>query len=126
MMFRRMALVAGSVLGLLAVAVGALGAHAWKAALLHAGRLDTFELAVRFQFFHALLLLILGSLAGPSPTGWQKGALAGIVSGTLLFSGSLYFICAWGPISGWWITPLGGISLMMGWACLAGHALTQR
>jgi uncharacterized membrane protein YgdD (TMEM256/DUF423 family) len=57
-------LIAGAVLGLLGVGLGAFGAHALKPTLEANGRLDTFELAVRYQFFHALALLFLGLWMG--------------------------------------------------------------
>ena len=52
----------GAVLGLLGVALGAFGAHALRASLTASGRLDTFETAVKYQFYHALALVLVGVL----------------------------------------------------------------
>lgn len=59
-------LLAASLLGFLAVALGAFRLHAWKAVLQNYGRADTFELAVRYQFYHVCVLLFLGLYNKPS------------------------------------------------------------
>ena len=56
---------AGSILGLLAVALGAFGAHALRQMLEQINRADTFETAVKYQFYHALAL---------TPNAWADGA----------------------------------------------------
>nr|MBP8155635.1 DUF423 domain-containing protein [Leadbetterella sp.] len=56
-------LLSGSVLGLLGVAIGAFGAHALKAMLEAAGRADTFETGVRYMFYHAIALVLVGILS---------------------------------------------------------------
>jgi uncharacterized membrane protein YgdD (TMEM256/DUF423 family) len=106
----------------LAVALGAFGAHGLKA-VLEPSQLVTFETGVRYQFYHAIALFIVGVLMIHTETYTllkQAGALFSI--GIILFSGSLYALaCA--DILGvprivGMITPLGGLCFMAGWASL--------
>lgn len=113
----------GAVLGLLGVALGAFGAHALRASLTATGRLDTFETAVKYQFYHALALVLVGVLMqvfsnDPAVTkllNWSGNAL---LTGVLIFSGSLYVLCLTGITWLGAITPIGGVALMAGWALL--------
>jgi uncharacterized membrane protein YgdD (TMEM256/DUF423 family) len=57
---QKLFLLSGAILAGLGVAIGAFGAHAMKAMLEASGRTDTFETAVRYQFYHALALLFIG------------------------------------------------------------------
>jgi len=121
----RKTLLAGVILGFLAVALGAFGAHALKPRLLEAGRLDTWQTAAHYQLVHAVLLV---ALALPSlPTTRSRRLASGfLVTGVLLFSGSLYLLCLTrlGPLGA--ITPLGGLFLLAGWASLLVWGLGQR
>ncbi|MBL7841740.1 MAG: DUF423 domain-containing protein [Cyclobacteriaceae bacterium] len=118
-MNQRVSLLTASLFGLLGVALGAFGAHALKAQLTATGRLDTFELAVRYQFYHAFALLTVGLLQHHITSGYLKMASVFFFAGTLLFSGSLYILC----LSGWtgiaMVTPFGGVLLIFGWLFLA-------
>lgn len=113
---------AGCVFAFLGVAAGAFGAHA-LASRLPAERLDTFEIAVRYQMYHALALLALAWAADRWPgaalhaAGWLFGA------GILVFSGTLYAIALGAPRWLGAITPLGGVALMSAWLLLAWSAL---
>ena len=101
----------GAILGGLAVAAGAFGAHALRGTVTPE-RLEVFETAVRYQMVHALALLAAGPL-GAGKAGWAF--LAGIV----VFSGSLYGLVL---LDQRWlgaITPLGGLLLIAGWVLLA-------
>lgn len=112
-------LVAGSVLGFLSVALGAFGAHAFKEFLNSTNRLGTYETAVQYQMAHALALVLVGILIHLFP---QKDfSLAGIlfVAGILIFSGSLYAICATGIKWLGAVTPIGGLCFLGGWLILA-------
>ena len=111
-------LLAGSILGLLGVAIGAFGAHALKPMLLASARLDTFELAVRYQFYHALALLIAGILQHKFPSTSLKYSSIFFLSGILLFSGSLYAICLTEVVQVAMLTPIGGVFLLVGWSLL--------
>ena len=110
----RIALAWAGTLGATGVVLGALGAHALKAALAAAGTRDTWETAVTFQLVHAAALLgFAGWLRpGPMPHGrCAAWAVRLMVLGTLLFSGSLYGLAFGGPR---WLgpaTPLGGLCL---------------
>ena len=112
----------GSVSGFLAVAFGAFGAHALKGRL-DADLLAVFEVGVRYQMYHALALLAVAWAC----TRWPGGALiAGgwlFVAGTIVFSGSLYALSLTGVRWLGAITPIGGLALLAGWACLAWGAL---
>ncbi len=109
----------GALLGGLAVALGAFGAHALKARL-SPERLVTFETGVRYHFYHALALLAVGLVQFNFPPA-GNAALAGwlFVAGISLFSGSLYWLALGGPRWLGPITPLGGLALIAGWIGLA-------
>ncbi|HEX9649249.1 MAG TPA: DUF423 domain-containing protein [Cyclobacteriaceae bacterium] len=110
------AIIIGSILGALAVAAGAFGAHALSEFLNESGRSVTYETAVKYQFYHSLLLILAGILG-------QKVSINIpvylIVFGILVFSGSLYLLiftnASWFGI----IAPFGGASLIAGWLSLA-------
>ena len=114
-MNHRTTLLAAALLGFAGVSLGAFGAHALKPFLVQAGRFDTFELATRYQFYHALALLGVGILQLTYPGKKLRHAALFLLLGVLLFSGSLYMLCfsqlgIFGPI-----TPVGGILLITGW-----------
>ena len=119
-MTARLLLQLAALLGGLGVAIGAFGAHALHDTLAKAGRLDTFETAVRYQFYHALALVAIGVLWAARPelrtlgtTGWLW------TGGILLFSGSLYALCFTGITKLGAVAPLGGLLLLAGWVSLA-------
>lgn len=111
----------GALYGLLAVIFGAFGAHALKKRL-GPDLIQSFETGVKYQMFHALVLLILGY-----NLGFDRSLDALMVNcfifGTLLFSFSIYALCLGaakgnkpkflGPV-----TPLGGLLLVLGWGLL--------
>jgi len=105
-------------LGALSVIIGAFGAHALKDSLSASGHPDTFETAVRYQFFHALALLAVGMLFKEYNTSLLIWSGRAFIIGVLLFSGSLYIICFANIGSFGLITPLGGLSLIAGWALM--------
>ena len=108
-----------SILGGLAVALGAFGAHALKARL-SANLLETFETGVRYHFYHALALgLVIVAIQL-----WPKTNLPVIagwlfVAGVVIFSGSLYLLAFTGIRWLGAITPIGGVAFIAGWVCLA-------
>ena len=106
------------VLGVIAVILGAFGAHALKTRLTPEA-LESFETAVRYQFFHVLLLLFVNMFTEFSNK--EKNRISYfLIAGILLFSGSIYLIyLANVPAKAiWFITPLGGILLIVGWSLL--------
>src|SRR6186713_1873481 len=114
----RTTLMLGSAFGLLGVAIGAFGAHALKPILIESGRLETFELAVRYQFYHAFALLATGILMNQLPVKFLEYASLFFTGGILFFSGSLYLLCFTGVGVLGAITPIGGILFLAGWICL--------
>jgi uncharacterized membrane protein YgdD (TMEM256/DUF423 family) len=134
-------LVIGAVSGFLGVAAGAFGSHALRSKL-PPERLASFEIAVRYQLWHALALfavIMVGSLRfvdrarshelvlfeGLAPTD-SPAALAGwfFIAGTVLFSGSLYALALTGSRRWGIVAPFGGMCLLLGWLALALSALT--
>ena len=118
-MTARLLLQLAALLGGLGVAIGAFGAHALHDTLIRAGRLDTFETAVRYQFYHLLALLAVGVLWTARPelrtlgtTGWLW------LSGIIVFSGSLYALCFTGITKLGAVAPVGGLLLLAGWLSL--------
>ncbi len=113
----------GAILGLLGVALGAFGAHALRTMLDASGRAATFETAVRYQFYHAIALVLVGLLMhlfGSNPTTVKLLNWAGysFLGGVLVFSGSLYILCFTGVTWLGAVTPLGGVGMIAGWALL--------
>lgn len=107
-----------SLLGFAAVAFGAFGAHALEPTLAALGTTDTFELAVRYQFYHALALLAVGLWMRTQETKLLSWAAGSMVAGAVCFSGSLYVLAFTKTITLWWVTPLGGLFLLTGWVLL--------
>ena len=115
----------GSLLGFLGVAAGAFGAHGLRSRL-SPEMLVVFENAVRYQMYHVFALLITAAAIGRigdarllSIAGWS------FVTGTLLFSGSLYALVFTGIPGLGAITPIGGLAFLVGWACLAIFAAAR-
>jgi uncharacterized membrane protein YgdD (TMEM256/DUF423 family) len=114
-MNQRTTLIAGIITAGLAVAIGAFGAHGLKAILEVNQRVDTFELAVRYQFYHAFALMINGLLMTQFSSGRLKTASIFFVVGIVIFSGSLYVLSLTGITILGAITPIGGIGFIAGW-----------
>lgn len=107
----------GAISCLLAVLIGAFGAHALQAILSENGRTATYELASRYHFYHGLALLALAALDHTKLL--EKHLLTAallLFAGILVFSGSLYALAILNlPILGA-VTPIGGLLLIAGWA----------
>ena len=111
----------GAILGALAVSLGAFGAHALRATLEASGRADTFETAVKYQFYHAIMLVVVGLLmqrAGADAARWLGWSGYAFIGGVLIFSGSLYTICFTGITKFGAVAPIGGLLLIAGWVLL--------
>jgi len=111
-------LVVGSVLGLLAVILGAFAAHGLKDSLTKEA-IDTFQTGVRYQMYHAIVLLFVGS------TTYLKAKTKNlmfytVIVGVLLFSGSIYGLST-NILTGFdfktigFVTPIGGFFLIVSW-----------
>ena len=120
--FAMRCIVAGALLMLLAVVLGAFGAHALQAQL-SPRQLASYQTGVTYQQLHALALVLVGLVACVTPaTRWLASAAVLFGLGILLFSGSIYAMTFGAPRALGMIAPLGGVSLMAGWAALALHA----
>jgi uncharacterized membrane protein YgdD (TMEM256/DUF423 family) len=115
-------LATGGVLMALATIFGALGAHALPGRLTP-GQLQIYETAVRFQFFQALGLLVLGAVARGGYTAGLRAAAILLIGGIVAFCGSLYLLAfqvtLGAPLIVALATPLGGILLIAGWVVFA-------
>lgn len=132
---QRKILITAALMGALAVIIGAWAAHGIQnfipdADLLKLKKIESFKTGVRYQFYHTFLLLFLALIPNQY---WHKRlniVYALTVLGTLLFSGSIYLLSlktqlgmasaakVLGPI-----TPIGGLTLIIGWAILFVYAL---
>ena len=110
-----------AVLGMIAIILGAFGAHALKK-VLSIEQITTFETGVRYQMYHALFLLFIGTTAIISQKT-KKRIYNLTVFGVIFFSGSIYFLATNGltsidfKIFGF-ITPIGGLFLISAWFVL--------
>lgn len=121
---QKLAYSSGALLGLLGVISGAMGAHALKD-VVDPDLMGSYETAVRFQMYHALLLLLLGSLLHTKQAvNLLRYAIWSILIGVVLFSGSIYLLVL-SPLKVGLITPLGGLIMIIGWGCLLMWALRQ-
>jgi len=111
--------------GLLAVALGAFGAHGLKGKL-SAELFSAFQTAVQYHFYHTLALLVVGLLLLRFPAErWLVGSGACFTLGLLLFCGSLYALALGGPRWLGPVTPLGGLCFMLGWGALFVSLMRQ-
>src|SRR5258708_7623181 len=120
---RRTLAVAGLLLAL-ATAAGAFGAHALKAHLTQ-DKLQVYETAVRYHFIHALGLLAIGVLLRSMDGELLRWSALLLLTGIILFSGSLYLLTFGAPGALGIITPLGGLALIAGWILFAATMLRQ-
>ena len=118
-MTARLLIQLAAVVGGLGVAIGAFGAHALHDMLVKAGRADTFETAVRYQFYHALAALAVGVLWATRPELRSLGTTGVLwLGGIVVFSGSLYALCFTGVTKLGAVAPIGGLLFLAGWVSL--------
>lgn len=117
------------ILGVLAIIFGAFGAHALKK-FLTPDQLISFETGVRYQMYHALFLLFLGGTHKLSEHKKNPIFLL-VLTGVILFSGSIYLLTTKeitsvdiSPIA--FITPIGGMLLILGWVVLLVSILRKK
>jgi uncharacterized membrane protein YgdD (TMEM256/DUF423 family) len=108
----------GAVAAAIGVGLGAFGAHGLKARV-SPEMLTVFETGVRYHLIHALGLLAVGWAAGRWPGSLTQAAGILMVSGIVLFSGSLYIMTLTGIRWLGAITPLGGLAFIAAWMSLA-------
>ena len=111
----------GAILGMIAIILGAFGAHALKK-VLPIDALSTFETGVKYQMYHALFLVFIGILTDLSQKA-KKMIYNLVVLGVVLFSGSIYLL-ATNTLTTFdfkvigFITPIGGLLLILAWGTL--------
>ena len=111
-------LITGGIFGLLAVILGAFGAHSLKE-ILTPEKLESYKTGVDYQMYHAIVLLILGNL-NAIPVTKKKKLFYLFSIGILLFSGSIYLLALSSILNidinkFGFITPIGGSILIFGW-----------
>lgn len=112
-------LLVASIQGGLSVVLGAFGAHYFKNYLTEINRLEVYETAVKYQFYHTFALLAVGIIQLQKNNVLLGYSGYGFIVGSIIFSGSLYLLCItnvglWGAV-----TPIGGLFLITGWVLLA-------
>lgn len=114
-------LITGTVFGITAIALGAFAAHGLKE-LLSVESMKSFETGVRYQMYHALLCLLLGS-TNTLQEKFKKIIFYLLISGVFMFSGSIYLL-ATNDFSGidfrtiGFVTPIGGLLLITAWGIM--------
>jgi uncharacterized membrane protein YgdD (TMEM256/DUF423 family) len=111
----------GAVLGMVAIILGAFGAHALKK-VLSLEQLGTFETGVKYQMYHSLFLLFVGTNQNIAFKA-KKIILNLVVVGVVFFSGSIYLL-ATNDLTSFdfkvfgFVTPIGGLLLITAWLWL--------
>ena len=119
----------GAILGMIAIILGAFGAHALKK-VLSIEQLSTFETGVRYQMYHALFLLFFG-LMKDIPQKTKKAIYFLVLFGVILFSGSIYLL-ATNDLTSFdfkifgFVTPIGGLLLILGWSVLLMNIMNKK
>ena len=114
----------GGVAALIAVALGAFGAHALRPRLTPE-LLAVFETGARYQMYHALAILAAALAYGKWAAAQALWAGWLFTAGILVFSGSLYVLALTG--ARWWgaVTPVGGLCFLLGWIAFVWAALAE-
>ena len=126
---KRKLIITAAILGMIAIILGAFGAHALKK-VLSIEQLVTFETGVRYQMYHALFLLFIGLLDNVTEKT-KKTIFLLVVFGVILFSGSIYLLAtndltAFDFKSIGFLTPIGGLLLIMAWGVLLASSLNKK
>ena len=125
----RTIIITALILGIMAIVLGAFGAHGLKKHL-SVEELQSFETGVKYQMYHVLFLLFLGMAPWVS-LKTKSTVFFLILIGIVLFSFSIYFL-ATNKLTGFdlkkiaLITPLGGLSLILGWGYLLFAILSKK
>lgn len=125
----RKIVITAAVLGLISIVLGAFGAHALKK-VLTVEQLVSFETGVRYQMYHALFLLFVGTTQFLTEKA-KKYVYYTALTGVILFSGSIFLLATQeisqinfrflGPV-----TPIGGVFLISSWLLLAVQVCKQK
>lgn len=119
----------GALCMLLAVLLGAFGAHALKARLAP-DMLAVYQTGVLYHLIHALGLMLIGAIQAVAPNNHIDSRLLKLAAiliavGIVLFSGSLYLLAITGIAKIGVITPIGGLCFLVGWALVAWQMLRR-
>ena len=112
---KKLILSTASILGFMSIVLGAFGAHLLEDYLILSDKLNSFETAVKYQFYHVFFLMILGLCYNQFDKSLIKYAFFSVLIGVFLFSGSLYVICFTNLTMFGSLTPFGGFFLIMAW-----------
>ncbi|MFC4699572.1 DUF423 domain-containing protein [Glaciecola siphonariae] len=110
----RFALITGAAFCLLSVMIGAFAAHGLKA-VLSEYHLSVVETGARYQMYHGIALILIGVLQLSLPNMASRFVAMCFTLGIVCFSGSLYLLASGGFSFVAFITPLGGLMLLLGW-----------
>ncbi|HTV24640.1 MAG TPA: DUF423 domain-containing protein [Polyangiaceae bacterium] len=117
----------GAVAGFSGVAFGAFGGHGLRKKLADAPegakRLEWWQTGSSYHLAHAVAIAVAALVAERVPGASASAAAWAFLAGIVLFSGSLYAMALTGVRKLGAITPLGGLGLLAGWACLLAAAL---
>lgn len=111
----------GALNGLLAVGLGAFGAHALRSRI-PPDLLEVYQTSSSYHGIHALGLIAVGLLLLHIRSRWAEAAGWLLLLGILLFCGSLYSLAMTGIRPLGIVTPFGGVAFLLGWACLCTAA----
>ena len=115
-------LTAGALSGVLAVLLGAFGAHLLKN-MISPDMLEVYKTGIQYQFYHTFALLAVGLQMNFKPTKSLKWSGYLFIGGILVFSGFLYLLAITGIKSLGMIVPIGGLMFVAGWICMLIHLL---
>ena len=115
-------LTAGAFSGILAVLLGAFGAHLLKQ-MISSDMLEIYKTGVQYQFYHTFALLSVGILIKFNRTKILEWSGYLFIAGIIIFSGFLYLLALTGIKMLGMIVPIGGLSFVSGWICLLVHFL---
>lgn len=107
-------IVTAAILLALGVVIGAFGAHGLKSRV-SPDLLQVYKTGVEYHFYHAIGLLLIGILTVMMPSSYLNLAAIFLFAGILIFSGSLYVLAISGIKWIGAITPIGGVSFIVGW-----------
>lgn len=123
-------------LGAIAVALGALGAHALKnqitTGLMTEDLVNGFDTGVKYQMYHTLAMFLILLLNKDEDNKLLRYSYNLFFAGIIFFSGSLYFLCTRHLLGAEWlkflgpITPIGGILFVLGWLFIAYAAIKSK
>jgi uncharacterized membrane protein YgdD (TMEM256/DUF423 family) len=117
----------GAALSGISVALGALGAHLLKD-LIDEQAMDTFQTALRYQFYHAFAIVMVGAMLRKLNPKYSRMIFQFFIYGIIVFCGSLYVLALRKVLFGDYadsvifiggLTPIGGVLFILGWGVLA-------